>query len=105
MAITLYDLAGADDALRFSPHCWRIKMALRHKGLTADEVPWRFTEKAAIAVSGQGRVPVLVDGDTVVHDSWEIARHLERAYPDRPSLFEGGAAVAAAASPRCGAAG
>jgi hypothetical protein len=29
----LYDLAGAEDDLRFSPNCWRIKMALEHKSL------------------------------------------------------------------------
>jgi len=35
----LYDLAGAEDDLRFSPNCWRIKMALEHKGLTVETVP------------------------------------------------------------------
>ena len=88
----LYDLAGAEDDLRFSPNCWRIKMALEHKGLSAEAVPWRFVEKEAIAFSGQKAVPVLVDGDTVVSDSWEIARYLERTYSDRPSLFGGPAA-------------
>ncbi len=50
---------------------------------------WRFTDKDAIAFSGQGRVPVLIDGDEVVSDSWTIATYLENAYPDRPSLFRG----------------
>ena len=72
----LYDLAGASDDLRFSPNCWRIKMALVHKGLSAEAVPWRFVEKDAIAFSGQKTVPVLVDADTVVSDSWEIAQYL-----------------------------
>ena len=85
----LYDLAGASDDLRFSPNCWRIKMALVHKGLSAEAVPWRFVEKDAIAFSGQKTVPVLVDADTVVSDSWEIAQYLEHAYSDRPSLFGG----------------
>lgn len=83
----MYDLAAADPQLRFSPYCWRTKMALAHKGLAVETVPWRFTEKDAIAMSGQGRVPVLVDGETVVSDSWEIADYLDRAYPDRPALF------------------
>ncbi|MBI4694347.1 MAG: glutathione S-transferase family protein [Gammaproteobacteria bacterium] len=91
-ARTLYDLAGADAARRFSPYCWRAKLALGHKGLPFDTVPWRFTEKDAIAMSGQGRVPVLVDGERVVHDSWRIACHLEEAHADRPSLFGGTAA-------------
>ncbi len=85
----LYDLAGADSARRFSPYCWRVRMALAHKGLAVETVPWRFTDKEAIAFSGQGRVPVLVDGDRTVADSWAIAAYLEAAYPDRPSLFGG----------------
>ena len=31
MAIKLYDLAGAEVNRRFSPYCWRIRMALAHK--------------------------------------------------------------------------
>lgn len=89
MARTLYDLAGADPDLRFSPYCWRARLALAHKGLEVETVPWRFTEKDAIAFSGQGLVPVLVDGDAVVGDSWAIAVHLEERHPDRPSLFGG----------------
>ena len=91
MAIVLYELAGRDDR-RFSPYCWRARMALAHKGLEAEFRPWHFREKEAIAFSGQERVPVLIDGDTVVADSWNIACHLEERYPERPSLF--GAAAA-----------
>jgi glutathione S-transferase len=87
MAIKLYDLAGADDAHRFSPYCWRIKMALAHKGLAFEAIPWRFTEKDRIAASGQGAVPVIEDGERCLHDSWEIACYLDETYPDRPALF------------------
>lgn len=87
--LRLYELAAADDAYRFSPHCWKSRMALAHKGLSPEGVPWRFCEKADIAFSGQGLVPVLVDGDAVIADSFRIAEHLEAAYPDRPSLFGG----------------
>ena len=89
MAMQLYDLAGAEPERRFSPYCWRIKLALAHKGLPFDTIPWRFTEKDTIAFSGQGRVPVLIDGDRVVFDSWTIATYLEDTHPDRPSLFGG----------------
>ena len=78
MAITMHDLAGADPALRFSPYCWRARMALAHKGLAVETVPWRFTEKDAIAFSGQGRVPVIRDGERVVPDSWSIANTSRR---------------------------
>jgi glutathione S-transferase len=91
MGMLLYDLAGADEDRRFSPYCWRVKLALAHKRLQADTVPWRFTEKAAIAASGNQTVPVLVDGGRWITDSWAIANHLEDAYPERLSLFGGGA--------------
>ena len=94
MTVTLYDLAGADPRRRFSPNCWRTRMALAHKGLIVDAVPWRFTDKDAIAFSGQGAVPVIVDNGRTVVDSWEIAGYLETAYPDGPSLFGGDGAVA-----------
>jgi glutathione S-transferase len=60
-----------------------------HKGLSFDSIPWRFTDDDAIAFSGQGRVPMLLDGDRVVFDSWAIATYLDDAYADRPSLFRG----------------
>jgi glutathione S-transferase len=91
---TLYDLAGADATVRFSPYCWRIRMALLHKRLPFETIPWRFTEKEAIAFSEQGLVPVLVDGDQAVSDSWAIAVYLERAYPETSSLFGGEAGLA-----------
>ncbi len=93
MSIILYDLAGANPDLRFSPYCWRTRFALAHKGLPVETVPWRFTERDAIAFSGQARVPVLRDGDRVVSDSWTIARYLEEAYP-APSIFAGAGGVA-----------
>jgi glutathione S-transferase len=89
MTRKLYDLAGAEADRRFSPYCWRTKLALAHKGLEVETIPWRFTEKDLIAFSGQGRVPVLIDGDRVVSDSWVIANYLEDAYPEQPSLFGG----------------
>jgi glutathione S-transferase len=71
-------------------------MALLHKALPFEAVPWRFTEKDAIAFSGQGLVPVLVDGTHTVFEKWAIAEYLEDEYSDRPSLFggEGGRALA-----------
>jgi glutathione S-transferase len=90
MARQLYELVGADPARRFSPFCWRARMALAHKGLEAECVPWRFTETARLAFANWEKVPVLVDGNAVVPDSWAIAEHLDAAYPDRPELFPGG---------------
>jgi glutathione S-transferase len=96
MSLKLFELVGADATRPFSPYCWRTRMALAHKGLTAESIPWRFTEKAAIAPHGSEKVPVMLDGDKPVADSWIIANYLEDTYPDRPSLFggEGGRALA-----------
>lgn len=85
--IRLYELTGADEHVQFSPYCWRSRYALAHKGLSVETQPWRFSDKEAIAFSSQGKVPVLVDGEQTVNDSWAIAEYLERTYPDRPSLF------------------
>jgi glutathione S-transferase len=87
MSRLLYDLAGADESIRFSPFCWRTKLALAHKNLAFESIPWHFTEKDKIAFSGQGKVPVLVDGDKVVNDSQAIADYLETTYPNEASLF------------------
>jgi glutathione S-transferase len=77
MPLKLYELVGADPSRPFSPYCWRTRMAL------------------AIAPHGSEKVPVLLDGDSAVVDSWTIANYLEDTYPDRPSLFggEGGRAM------------
>jgi len=95
MSLKLYELVGSDAGRPFSPFCWRTRMALAHKGLSAETIPWCFTEKAAIAPHKSDKVPVLLDGDTAVVDSWAIANYLEDSYPDRPSLFggEGGRAM------------
>jgi len=94
VSIKLYDLAAADDDRRFSPYCWRTKLALAHKGLEAETIPWRLTEKDRIAFAGSERVPVIVDGPKHVADSWAIAVYLEKAYPSAASLFGGNIGMA-----------
>jgi glutathione S-transferase len=85
--LTLFELAASDPDVRFSPHCWKVRMALAHKGLEAERIPWRFSEKQKIDFSGPSAVPVLVHDDYVVSDSWKIALHLEAHYADPRSLF------------------
>jgi glutathione S-transferase len=93
MSIVLHDLAGTDADVRFSPYCWRTRFALAHKGLPVETVPWRFTDREAIAFSGQGKVPVIQDDGKVVSDSWAIAQYLEEQYP-APTLFGGATGMA-----------
>jgi len=83
----LYDLAGADENFRFSPYCWRIKLALAHKNLPYETVPWRFTDKEAVAFADSIKVPVLVDGNNTIVDSQAIADYLESEYTNEASLF------------------
>jgi glutathione S-transferase len=87
MALIMYDLAGADSDRGFSPYCWRIRLAIAHKELPVETIPWRFTDKELIAFSGQGRVPVVVDAGQVLAGSWTIANYLELQYGGRQSLF------------------
>lgn len=87
MTLQLFDLTCANQRIFFSPYCWRIRMALRHKGLAFESLPWHFTEKDRIAASGGTRVPVLVEHGRQIADSWTIARHLDAAYPDTPPLM------------------
>ena len=108
----LFDLCGSEDDRKTSPYCWRIRLALAHKQIGFSSVPWRAEEKDAIAFSGQVQacgqlgtpdascsfattvlerislqVPVLIDGETTVVDSWRIAEYLESSYPNAPSFF------------------
>ncbi|RKE85322.1 glutathione S-transferase family protein [Rhizobium sp. AG855] len=96
MSLTLYSLCGTDPNRPFSPHCWKIVMALHHKGLSFEERPLPFTEIPKAEQGFSKTVPILRDGDQLISDSFKIALYLEDAYPDHPSLFggEGGKAAA-----------
>lgn len=89
MTRKLFELCGTESERVFSPFCWRTRMALAHKDIKAETIPWRFTEKDAIAPHQSDKVPVFLDGETSVADSWAIANYLEDTYPDLPSLFGG----------------
>jgi glutathione S-transferase len=87
--IRMYDLAGADPNRRFSPFCWRIKLALAHKRLEVETIPWRYKDRPLLAFANWDRVPVIVDDGKPIVDSWTIATYLESAYGSRPALFSG----------------
>lgn len=92
----LYGLCGEDQAVHFSPHVWKVIMALKHKGLDYEFRPVPFTEIPKLEDGFSPTVPILRDGDRLVRDSFDIALYLEDAYPDAQSLFkgEGGRAMA-----------
>jgi glutathione S-transferase len=46
------------------------------------EVPWPHQERKEVyKVSGQSTVPVLVDGETILDDEYEIIDYLKKTYP------------------------
>ena len=84
----LYGLV-IDNGLSISPYVWRIRYALAHKGLLCETVSLGFTE---ISKAFNGRfktVPVIEQGDTMLAESWDIAEHLDQAFPGHPALFAG----------------
>ncbi|MGI8730841.1 MAG: glutathione S-transferase family protein [Solirubrobacteraceae bacterium] len=72
----------------FSTNVERVALALAHKGIAVES---RYIDKADRSeverVSGQGLVPVLVDGDTIVTDSLRIMVYIEDLLPTAPPLF------------------
>lgn len=86
MAIVLYDLIDKAGR-RYSPYGWRVRMALLHKQLKFD-VELCYHSDKKLAFTGQHLVPVLVDGERIVCDSWNIAAYLDQKYPDRPLLLK-----------------
>ena len=90
MTLTMYERIG-HEGRRPSPYSWRIRYALAHKGIDPEFRHVRFADVETIrALSGQHFVPVVTDGERVIHDSWNIACYLEDRFPQAPSLFPGG---------------
>ncbi|CAN7395088.1 glutathione S-transferase family protein [Mesorhizobium caraganae] len=96
MTILFYELVGRDAARPFSPHCWKIAMALAHKGLGRSSLPTRFLDVPRVEGGISKTVPVIRDGERVLADSFAIALYLDETYPERPTLFagDGGKAMA-----------
>lgn len=89
MTLTLYERIG-HEGRRPSPFSWRIRYALAHKGIEPEFRHVRFADVETIRqLSGQHFTPIITHGNRVIHDSWNIACHLEDAFPDRPTLFAG----------------
>ena len=84
--IKLYELSGKNN-IRFSPYCWRTRMALNYKKLDFKTVPVKFTEKKLIEFSNQKLLPVLVDQNAIVNNSFDIAIYLDKKYPANQKLF------------------
>ena len=65
------------------PWCAAARQAIENVGAEVElvEVPYPRDERVEVReISGQSKVPVLVDGDEVVVDSRRIVRHLYERY-------------------------
>lgn len=66
--------------------CGAVARKLNKAGLEHDtqRVPYRRSDRPEIVeLTGQSRVPVLVDGDEVIHDSKRIREYVEWRYTIR----------------------
>ena len=82
MAIDLYWGSG-------SAYCWRVLLALEHKGLEYRSHLLKFDQQEhqapqMLAMNPRGLLPVLRDTDYVVFESVGILYYLDRKYPDAP---------------------
>lgn len=73
--------------------CGAVARRLRRLGISyrVERVPYRRGERPEVVeLTGQERVPLLIDGDEVVHDSRRIIEYLEWRYgggaPDEEGL-------------------
>jgi len=78
----LYWIAG-------SPFSWRVLLGLTVKGIEYDSRLLEASKQehkgdAYLALNPRGKVPALVDGDTVVYESVAILAYLERTNPELP---------------------
>ena len=65
--------------------CGAVERRLRKLGLEheTERVPYRRSSRPEVEeLTGQRRVPVLVDGDEIVHDSKRILEYLEWKYSE-----------------------
>ncbi len=84
--VRLYELALADGRSA-SPFVWRIRYALAHKGIPFETVYLGFTEISQVFAGKFKTVPILEHADSALAESWDIAEYLDRAFPQRPLLF------------------
>jgi glutathione S-transferase len=90
--IKLYDF-------RTSPNCQRVKVVLEEKKLAYELIPIDLNKKEQkrpefLKLNPYGKVPVLVDGDTVLYESCIINEYLEEKYPQPPLMPQDPAARA-----------
>ena len=71
-----------------SQYSEKVRFILDYKGLEYRkiEVVPGVGQLDLLRLSGQSKVPVLKDGETVIADSTEIAFYLDRKFPEKPLI-------------------
>lgn len=71
-----------------SQYSEKVRLILDYKGLAYRkiEVTPGIGQVELFRMTGQRKVPVLKDGNQIIADSTEIAKYLDRQYPDRPLI-------------------
>lgn len=82
--IKLYDFQS-------SPNCQRVKVVLAEKKLPYEIVPVDLRKKEQkkpdfLKLNPYGKVPVIIDGTTVLYESCIINEYLDEKYPDIPLM-------------------
>jgi len=65
-------------------HCAMVRSVLQQLDLDYEtvDVPWAHHERTEVCqISGQNMVPVLVDGEVILSDEYEIIDYLKKTYP------------------------
>jgi len=63
------------------PYAEKVRSTLKRMDLRYESIEIDPSDRSMVkAISGQEKVPVLVDGDAVIHDSTRILRYLVRTY-------------------------
>lgn len=70
-----------------SPFCAKVRLLLRHKGLSFETVEYRGLKAARVGkLTAAGKLPVLEYDGELIQDSSAIARFIEARHP-QPALF------------------
>lgn len=93
MSFILYDLVHTvNGTASFSPHPWKARCSLLHKGVPFETRPITYADLQGWVKAKTGierpRAPFLELPDgTYLFDSFAIAEYLEAHYPEAPSIF------------------
>ena len=78
--IKLYNIDGCG-------YCVMVREVLKQLELDYEtiDVPWAHHDRTEVLqVSGQSMVPVLVHGEVILSDEYEIIDYLKKTYPVKP---------------------